>query len=200
MWLKALKLSNGALFGALFGVLLCAFAQPSHAVEADKAAAKCPALLNFKMPRLQDDKPQDLCQYAGKVLLVVNTASYCGFTEQYRGLEALHEKYQKSGVMVLGFPSNNFGAQEPKDNKAIAEFCTNTFGVKFPMFAKSQVIRTASANASPFYEAVSKAAKSKPEWNFHKYLIGKNGQVIASFPSDVSPLDARITRAIEAAL
>jgi glutathione peroxidase len=191
---------NSQVLKLLIGAWLCVCFQFSSAVESDKSAVKCPALLNFKMPRLQDDKPQDLCQYAGRVVLVVNTASYCGFTEQYRGLEALHEKYQKNGVAVLGFPSNNFGDQEPKDNKAIAEFCTNTFGVKFPMFAKSQVIRTASANASPFYEAVSKAAKSKPEWNFHKYLIGKNGQVIASFPSDVSPLDARITRAIEAAL
>jgi glutathione peroxidase len=185
------------LFASIF---LVGVIQSADATDSGKASANCPALLNFKMPRLQDDKPQDLCQYSGKVLLVVNTASYCGFTEQYRGLEALHEKYKKSGVTVLGFPSNNFGDQEPNGNKAIAEFCTNTFGVKFPMFAKSQVIRTASSNASPFYEAVSKAAKSKPEWNFHKYLIGKNGQVIASFPSDVSPLDARITRAIEAAL
>jgi glutathione peroxidase len=185
------------LFASIF---LMSAIQAADATDLGKVSANCPALLNFKMPRLQDDKAQDLCQYTGRVLLVVNTASYCGFTEQYRGLEALHEKYQKSGVTVLGFPSNNFGDQEPKGNKAIAEFCTNTFGVKFPMFAKSQVIRTASTNASPFYEAVSKAAKSKPEWNFHKYLIGKNGQVIASFPSDVSPLDARITRAIEAAL
>jgi glutathione peroxidase len=184
----------------LAGLQLFLIGQSSHAVDIGQSNAKCPALLNFKMPRLQDDKPQDLCQYAGRVVLVVNTASYCGYTEQYRGLETLNEKYQKKGVAILGFPSNDFGSQEPKDNKAIADFCTNTFGVKFPMFAKSQVIRTASSNASPFYEALSKAANSQPRWNFHKYLIGKNGQIIASFPSEVSPLDARITKAIEAAL
>ena len=184
----------------LAGLHLFLIVQSSHAADVGQSNAKCPALLNFKMPRLQDDKPQDLCQYAGRVVLVVNTASYCGYTEQYRGLEALNEKYQKKGVAVLGFPSNDFGSQEPKDNKAIADFCTNTFGVKFPMFAKSQVIRTPSSNASPFYEALSKAANSQPRWNFHKYLIGKNGQIIASFPSEVSPLDARITKAIEAAL
>jgi glutathione peroxidase len=184
----------------LAGLHLFLTVQSSHAVDVGQSSAKCPALLNFKMPRLQDDKQQDLCQYTGRVVMVVNTASYCGYTEQYRGLEALNEKYQKKGVAVLGFPSNDFGSQEPKDNKAIADFCTNTFGVKFPMFAKSQVIRTASSNASPFYESLSKAANSQPRWNFHKYLIGKNGQIIASFPSEVSPLDARITKAIEAAL
>jgi glutathione peroxidase len=97
-----------------------------------------------------DEKPQSLCQYAGRVVLVVNTASDCGYTEQYRDLEAVHEKYQKKGMTVLGFPSNDFGGQEPKNNRAIADLCTNTFGVKFPMFAKSQVIRNASTNASPF--------------------------------------------------
>jgi glutathione peroxidase len=187
-------------FKFLIATCLAFYACASFAIDAIPASAKCPALLNFKMPRLQDDKPQDLCQYAGKVVLVVNTASYCGYTEQYRGLEALNEKYQKKGVAVLGFPSNDFGSQEPKDNKAIADFCTNTFGVKFPMFAKSQVIRTPTSNASPFYEALSKASNSQPKWNFHKYLLGKNGQIIASFPSEVSPLDARITKAIEAAL
>jgi glutathione peroxidase len=196
-----MKLLKNSMYLKIFFVASLAFAsQLIHAVDVVPNNAKCPALLNFKMPRLQDDKQQDLCQYAGRVVLVVNTASYCGYTEQYRGLEALNEKYRKKGVAVLGFPSNDFGSQEPKDNKAIADFCTNTFGVQFPMFAKSQVIRTASSNASPFYEALSKAAKSQPQWNFHKYLIGKNGQIIASFPSEVSPLDARITKAIEAAL
>jgi glutathione peroxidase len=185
----------------LLASILFATAMPfSHAADTGPANSKCPALLDFTMPRLQDEKPQNLCQYAGRVILVVNTASYCGYTEQYRDLEAVHEKYQKKGMTVLGFPSNDFGGQEPKNNKAIADLCTNTFGVKFPMFAKSQVIRNASASASPFYEAMSKAAKTQPQWNFHKYLIGKNGQVIASFPSNIAPLDARITRAIEAAL
>jgi glutathione peroxidase len=188
------------IFKFLIVTYIALYVHSSFANEVLPSTAKCPALLNFKMPRLQDDKPQDLCQYAGRVVLVVNTASYCGYTEQYRGLEALNEKYQKKGVAILGFPSNDFGNQEPKNNKAIADFCTNTFGVKFPMFAKSQVIRTPSSNASPFYEALSRAANTQPKWNFHKYLISKNGQIIANFPSEVSPLDARITKAIEAAL
>jgi glutathione peroxidase len=185
-----------------FFVSLCLASsmQLSFAMDKVQPSSKCPPLLNFNMPRLQDDKPQDLCQFAGRVVLVVNTASYCGYTEQYRDLEALYEKYKKRGMTVLGFPANDFGSQEPKNNKAIADFCTNTFGVKFPMFAKSQVVRTASAKASPFYEAVSKAARSQPQWNFHKYLIGRNGQIIASFPSHIAPLDARIAQAIEAAL
>ncbi|HSI55471.1 MAG TPA: glutathione peroxidase, partial [Ramlibacter sp.] len=98
------------------------------------AAAACPASLNHQFLRLQDEKPQSLCQYAGKVLLVVNTASYCGFTPQYEGLEALHAKYKDRGLVVLGFPSNDF-EQESGNNKQIADFCQNTYGVKFPMFA-----------------------------------------------------------------
>jgi glutathione peroxidase len=189
-----------AVLNLLASILFATGMPFSHAADTGPSNSQCPALLNFTMPRLQDDKPQNLCQYTGRVLLVVNTASYCGYTEQYRDLEAVHEKYKKKGMTVLGFPSNDFGGQEPKSNKAIADLCTNTFGVKFPMFAKSQVVQNASANASPFYEAMSKAAKTQPQWNFHKYLIGKNGQVIASFPSNIAPLDARITRAIEAAL
>ena len=106
---------------------------------AQTAPASCPALLQHSFNRLQDDKPQSLCQYAGKVLLVVNTASYCGFTPQYEGLEALHAKYAARGLVVMGFPSNDFGQQELGSNKDIADFCENTFGVKFPLFAKSSV-------------------------------------------------------------
>ncbi len=104
-------------------------------VQAAEPAASCPALLQHSFPRLQDEKPQSLCQYSGKVLLVVNTASYCGFTGQYEGLEQLHARYRDRGLVVLGFPSNDF-AQETGCNQQIAEFCSNTYGVKFPMFAK----------------------------------------------------------------
>jgi glutathione peroxidase len=100
----------------------------------------CPALLNHRFNRLQDDAPQSLCQYAGRVLLVVNTASRCGYTPQYEGLEKLHARFASRGLVVLGFPANNFGAQEPGSNEQIAAFCFNTFGVRFPMFAKSDVI------------------------------------------------------------
>jgi len=113
-------------------------------------APNCPAMLNHTLLRLQDEKPQSLCQYSGKVILVVNTASYCGFTRQYKGLEALHQKYQAEGLVVLGFPSNDF-AQEKGSNKEIADFCENTFGVKFPMFAASSV---KGDQANPFFRAL----------------------------------------------
>jgi glutathione peroxidase len=99
----------------------------------------CPVILKHQFPRLQDDAPQNLCQYAGKVVPVVNTASFCGFTKQYEGLESLYAKYQGRGLVVLGFPSNQFGEQEPGSAKEIADFCFNTYGVKFPMFAKTVV-------------------------------------------------------------
>ncbi len=109
---------------------------PAPSLAADAPA--CPATLDHVFPRLQDEKPQTLCQYSGKVVLVVNTASYCHFTPQYEGLESLYKKYQDRGLVVLGFPSNDF-AQESGGNRQIAEFCANTYGVKFPMFAKSSV-------------------------------------------------------------
>src|SRR5574343_1015784 len=121
---------------------LWGFANPAaHAADAPAAAsaAACPATLQHTYLRLQDEKPQSLCQYAGKVVLVVNTASYCGFTGQYKGLEELYSRYKDRGLVVLGFPSNDFGQQEPGSAKEIADFCANTFGVKFPMFAKSHV-------------------------------------------------------------
>ena len=115
---------------------------------APAAPASCPALLRQTFKRLQDDAPQDLCQYAGKVILVVNTASYCGFTKQYEGLEKLYAKYGSKGLVVLGFPSNDFGKQEPGNSKEIADFCYNTYGVKFPMFAKSSVTRRGCQSAA----------------------------------------------------
>ena len=132
------------------------------------AQASCPPLLQHQFNRLQDDAPQNLCQYAGKVILVVNTASYCGFTSQYEGLEALYAKYEKRGLVVLGFPSNDFGKQEPGTSKEIADFCYNTYGVKFPMYEKTSV---KGNTVNPFYQGLIKATGSTPAWNFHKYLI-----------------------------
>ena len=156
-------------------------------------AAACPALLQHQFPRLQDEKPQSLCQYSGKVLLVVNTASYCGFTGQYKGLEALHRKYKDKGLVVLGFPSNDF-AQETGNNQQIAEFCENTFGVKFPMFAKSSVT---GSQASVFYQQLAAQSGSTPRWNFHKYLIGRDGKVVDSYGSMTGPDSSRLVKAIE---
>ena len=124
---------------------------------------------------------------------MVNTASYCGFTGQYKGLEALHAKYKDRGLVVLGFPSNDF-SQETGSNQQIAEFCENTFGVKFPMFAKSQVT---GPQASPFYRQLAEATGAAPKWNFHKYLIGRDGKVVDSYSSFTAPDSRGLVRAIE---
>ncbi len=159
-------------------------------------AADCPSLLDHKFNRLQDDAPQNLCQYSGKVALVINTASYCGYTAQYEGLEKLYAKYKDKGLVVLGFPSNDF-SQEPGNNKEIADFCYNTYGVKFPMFAKSSV---KGKDMNPLFSALSKASGKSPGWNFHKYLIDKEGKLVANYGSSVSPDDKNLVAAIEKAL
>lgn len=169
----------------------------ASAAASAPAAAECPALLqNQTFPRLQDDKPQALCQYAGKVLLVVNTASKCGFTPQYEGLEALHAKYASQGLVVLGFPSNDF-QQELGTSQEIADFCFNTYGVKFPMFGKTRV-KGAQANA--FYQSLAKASGRAPAWNFHKYLIDRRGVVVGSYASSVTPDHPELLGDIENAL
>ncbi len=164
---------------------------------APAAPAACPTLLDRTALRLQDDVPQRLCQYAGQVTLVVNTASYCGYTPQYKGLEALYRRYRARGFVVLGFPSNDFGQQEPDNAKQIADFCFNTYGVEFPMFSKTVV---SGPKADPFFVALARDGGSAPKWNFHKYLIGRDGKLIASYPTAVEPLDARLTRDIEQSL
>lgn len=153
----------------------------------------CPPILQHTFPRLQDEKPQALCQYTGKVVLVVNTASFCGFTPQYKGLEALDSKYKARGLVVLGFPSNDF-SQESGSNKEIADFCESTFGVKFPMFAKSSV-RGAEANA--LFKQLAQVSGTTPKWNFYKYLIGRDGKVVESYSSVTAPDDRGFVRALE---
>jgi glutathione peroxidase len=161
------------------------------------AAPACPALLDRQMPRLQDEKPQHLCQYAGQVLLVVNTASFCGFTPQYASLEALHARLRPRGLVVLGFPSNDFGAQEPGTGKDIAELCANTFGVKFPMFVKSRVIASAGGAVNPLFADLARRTGKAPQWNFHKYLIARDGQAVSSHSSQVDPLSPGFVREVE---
>lgn len=173
------------------------FVQDKPSYAAESAPAVCPSLLNRTALRLQDDTPQRLCQYAGQVTLVVNTASYCGYTRQYEGLEALYRRYRARGFVVLGFPSNDFGQQEPDSARQIADFCFNTYGVGFPMFSKTVV---SGPKADPFFVALARDGGSAPKWNFHKYLIGRDGKLIASYPSAVEPLDARLTRDIEQSL
>ena len=163
---------------------------------APTANGACPALLNHTFPRLQDEKPQSLCQYSGKVLLVVNTASYCGFTNQYQGLEDLHARYKDRGLVVLGFPSGDF-FQEKKSNEEIAEFCENTFGVKFPMFAKSSV---RGSDASPFYKQLAQQSGVSPKWNFYKYLIGRDGRVVSAYASTTGSSDRKLLADLQAQL
>ena len=153
----------------------------------------CPALLQQNVLRLQDEKPQSLCQYAGKVVVVVNTASFCGFTPQYEGLEALYTKYKDQGLVVLGFPSNDF-SQETGSNKQIADFCENTFGVKFPMFTKTSV---SGKDASPLFKQLSAKSGTAPKWNFYKYVISRNGQTVESFNSMADPKSKSFVKEIE---
>ncbi len=182
-------LGQMAVFWGLLGVVAVLPAQAATgAVE-----QKCPPLLQHSFDRLQDEKPQSLCQYSGKVLLVVNTASFCGFTGQYRGLEALHAKYQAQGLVVLGFPSNDF-SQESGSNRESADFCENTFGVKFPMFTKTTV---SGGQAVPFFQQLAAQTDQKPRWNFYKYLVSREGRAVKAYTSMSGPDDKALVRDIE---
>jgi glutathione peroxidase len=161
---------------------------------AQAAEPPCPALLNQSFPRLQDEKQQSLCQYAGKVVLVVNTASYCGFTPQFKGLEALYAKYKDRGLVVLGFPSNDFGNQDPGSAKQIADFCENTYGVKFPMFGKSHV---RGDEVNPLYANLIKITGTTPKWNFYKYLVARDGKTVTSYSSLTTPDDRDLVAEVE---
>lgn len=176
---------------------MAVFAAAACGAVSAVAESACPALLNQSQPRLQDEQPVNLCRFAGNVLLVVNTASYCGFTPQYQSLEALYERYRAKGLVVLGFPSNDFGQQEPGGNKEIAAFCENTFAVRFPMFAKSSVAPGAGAASNPLFAALQQRTGVAPAWNFHKYLIGRDGKTVISYPSMVDPTDPGFTRDLE---
>lgn len=160
-------------------------------------AAACPPLLKHTLPRLQDEKPVDLCSFAGRVVLVVNTASQCGYTPQYKSLEALYQRYREAGLVVLGFPSNDFGRQEPGRNTDIAEFCENQFGVRFPMFAKSSVSARSSTEVNPLYAALTARTGQAPKWNFHKYVVSRRGDVVLSRDSELDPLDPAFVKDIE---
>jgi glutathione peroxidase len=153
------------------------------------------SLHGFTVNRL-NGKPEELKTYEGKVVLLVNTASECGYTPQYQGLETLWQEYQSKGVVVLGFPSNDFGGQEPGSSQEIATFCQRNYGVSFPMFEK---VVTKGPKAAPLFKFLS-AAAGEPKWNFHKYLVDKQGKVVKAFPSSVTPESAELRSAIDAAL
>ncbi len=154
----------------------------------------CKPVLDYSFPALSTGRPQSLCDYAGKVVLVVNTASQCGYTPQYEGLEAFFKRYRQRGLVVVGFPSNDFGGQEPGGNKAVAEFCQMHYGVSFPMFEKTTV---SGPRANAFYAALAQRGGGAPHWNFHKYLIDRSGNRVQSFDSGTTPGDARLVREIE---
>jgi len=143
-----------------------------------------------------DGEAQSLADYKGKVLLVVNTASQCGSTPQYAGLEGLWRHYRDRGLVVLGFPSNDFGGQEPGGEAEIKTFCSTMFKVSFPMYSKVHVM---GDEQSPVYRFLT-ADYGEPKWNFHKYLVGRDGKVIKAFPTAIAPEDPSLRAAVEAAL
>lgn len=160
-------------------------------------ASQCSEFLDFDVRTLNDNKIVNLCDsYSGKVVLLVNTASKCGYTGQYEGLEALYEKHKDDGLVVLGFPSNDFGDQEPGTEKQIQEFCVNTYAVKFPMFQKTRV---KEQHADPLYKKLGDQA-GYPAWNFHKYLIDRNGKLVESYKSQVAPTTGKLITRVQALL
>jgi glutathione peroxidase len=155
-------------------------------------------LLDHDVRRLGSDETVNLKKaYGGQVILVVNTASKCAFTDQYEGLEALYETYGDKGLVVLGFPSNDFGGQEPGTEKQIQNFCRLTYSIKFPMFAKTSV---REGKADRFFTELAEAAGRYPKWNFHKYLIDRDGRLVADYLSFTSPQSSSLIKAIEALL
>jgi glutathione peroxidase len=164
----------------------------------NKPAGSAPPALNFTMNSLSG-QAIDLSKYQGRVVLMVNVASQCGYTPQYEGLEELHKKYAAKGLAVLGFPSNDFGAQEPGTNAEIAQFCKQNYGVEFDMFSK---IVVKGQGQAPLYRYLTNHPKFRGDvaWNFEKFLIGRNGEVIGRFKSEVEPLSRQMVSAIETAL
>lgn len=159
------------------GLVLAAAIVPQTA-----SAAGCPALLNHKLKTL-DGKPLDLCQFEKRPILVVNTASKCGFTPQFEKLEGMYKQYKDQGLVVIGFPSNDF-RQELETNTQVGDFCRLTYGVQFPMAEKSSV---SGESANPFFKQLAAATQEAPRWNFHKYLIAPDGKTVYSFQTAVEP-------------
>ena len=157
------------------------------------AQAACTGLLDRRLTTLQGH-PADLCDYQGKVVLVVNTASYCGNTPQYKVLEALYERYRERGLVVLGFPANDFGQQEPGSDQQVADFCERTYKVRFPMFSKSSVVK---GGDNALVARLAETTGDWPEWNFHKYLLDRTGRQVRSFPAGLDPADPALVGLIE---
>ena len=174
----------------LIALMAAVFSLPAFACESP--------LLDQDFRQLASTDEVNLCEaYEGKVILVVNTASKCGNTPQYDGLEKLYEEYGEQGLVVLGFPSNDFMGQEPGSEAQIEEFCRLTYGVEFPMFEKTAVKKK---NAHPFFASLAESSGSYPRWNFHKYLIGRDGALVSDFSPSTKPYDGDLVAAIELAL
>lgn len=168
------------------------------ALAVPAGAAAQAGLLDHDVRRLNSDETVNLATaYAGKVVLVVNTASRCAFTDQYEGLEALYATYRDRGFVVLGFPSNDFGNQEPGTEEQIQDFCRLTYSVRFPMFAKTTV---AEGRADPLFRGLGDAAGRYPKWNFHKYLLDREGRLVDNYLSITSPQSRTLVDAIESLL
>ena len=180
----------------LSGLLIGSFAPAD-----EKGDKKVPPVLNFKMKNLAG-KEIELSQYRGKPVLIVNVASQCGYTPQYKGLQALHDKYAKDGLVVLGVPSNDFGQQEPGDSKEIAEFCEKNYGVKFDILEKVVV---KGEEQVPLYKYLT-SKETNPKfageikWNFTKFLISRDGEIVSRFEPAVKPESEKVIKAIEAEL
>lgn len=201
--LQVRKMVLGLAAMSLFGLGCDAGAQKATqpaeapAQAGTKEEGKAMNFFEFKMQDIYG-KEKALAEYKGKVVLVVNVASQCGYTPQYEGLEKLYEKYGEKGLVVTGFPANDFGAQEPGPDSEIATFCTSKYGVKFPMFSK---ITVKGSGKHPLYAFLTQAPPAgEVKWNFEKFLVGKDGQVIGRFPSSVEPQSDTLVQAIEKAL
>ncbi|MEY6432203.1 glutathione peroxidase [Thioalkalicoccus limnaeus] len=165
------------------------------ATAASAETRPCAPLLDHEMRRLASDETVHLCDaYQGQVILIVNTASRCGFTPQYEGLEALYRAYRDRGLVVLGFPSNDFMNQEPGTEEEISEFCRLTYSIEFPMFEKVQVRK---GEAHPLFQRLAEAGAAYPKWNFYKYLIDREGRLVEHYSSMIAPDSKRVTAAIE---
>jgi len=193
MWKYASLVAIAGVFVTSQGV--------SAADQAVQKPATAPAALNFKVQSLEG-KDVDLAQYQGKVVLVVNVASKCGLTPQYKALEALYQKYDSQGLVILGFPCNQFNGQEPGTPDQIRQFCTATYNVTFPLMAKVEVNGTGACDLYKYLKALDAKPKGAGEitWNFEKFVIGRNGEVVARFKPQTTPDAAEVTAAIETEL
>ena len=178
-----------------FTILIRGMLYPTAVISSDKSNLICDNSSQYLVRLLARDEEHNICEvYKGQLMLVVNTASRCAFTDQYDDLEKLYSEYKDRGLVVIGFPSNDFGNQEPGNEQKIKNFCRLTYGVEFPMYAKSRV---KGSNADPLYRKLYEISGQAPQWNFHKYLIDRNGTLVGSYKSSISPYNRKIIQDIE---